>query len=190
MKKLRNHSRGFTLVEILVVVGIILTLTTIILFSISEARKNSKIKNERLSVAQMELSMKLYLELKGHYPEGATTPTLSVQTRGMIFPDACSICELDPAMSPPTYEVQEWNASVNAMVSAGVMPVPKYTDEWGNPYGYDNNLMVVGSNYWTMVCSMGPDGVLQTFLASDRTPWLLTNENPVAYGDDICIFFE
>jgi len=62
-------------------------------------------------------------------------------------------------------------------------PSPLYEDAWGNPYGYDNNYKVPGQPNYTMLCSMGPDEVLQTALSST-----VTVPNPQAQGDDICIY--
>lgn len=171
------------MVEFLVAISIVLILLSVVMFSVTGVRENSAIKDETLAIKQMELNMKLYLNLTGHFPEGSDPS---------IFPDTCSICRLAPGAS---YDLAaattEWNAAVDAMIAKGIISTPVYTDRWDNPYGYDNNYGVNNPLYWSMVCSMGPDGVLQTFLppTSNRDNWVKTNSDPQTLGDDICVFF-
>lgn len=60
--------RGFTLIEMLVVVGIIGVFASIVLFSISGARANARDKARISDLKQYELAIRLYVEKYGRLP--------------------------------------------------------------------------------------------------------------------------
>jgi prepilin-type N-terminal cleavage/methylation domain-containing protein len=64
----KSRSGGFTLIEVLFVVGIISIMATIVLFSTTEARKQSRDKAQQASLEQMQLSLRLYHEAYDRYP--------------------------------------------------------------------------------------------------------------------------
>lgn len=64
----RPKKNGFTLVEVIVVVGIISVLASIVLFSVSGARSNSRDKARISDLKQLELALALHLENVGSYP--------------------------------------------------------------------------------------------------------------------------
>jgi len=65
MKNIFVKVRGFTLVEILVVIGIIGVLASITLASMSNARENARDKKRIADIAQLELAMRVYVEQYG-----------------------------------------------------------------------------------------------------------------------------
>lgn len=140
------------------------------IFSGSDARDAAKITTEEAAVKQLNLSLSLYRGTTNSFPPGV---------------DNCSLCHLrdgDIAVGQA-----QWDLVVAALT-------PKYigesisTDVWGNPYGYDNNYQVAGDSYYTTLCSMGPDGQLQTFVAGDASLYEITRAEPLTRGDDICFF--
>ena len=64
----RSGSIGFTIVELIVVISIVLLLVTIVLASIVEARQNTREKKRVSDLANIELALTLYREKNGEYP--------------------------------------------------------------------------------------------------------------------------
>jgi len=168
----KPYQRGFTLIELLVVIAIISILTGIVLASVSEARKNSKIKAAKAEVSEFELEIKLYEEQYGYYPPGTTVPE-----------DHCSLCSLRAGNMSQTRTL--WGDIVSLLG----MPPSAIEDPWGNPYGYDNNQYVANTNLYTTLCSAGPDGDLESWDHANQPSYLKANvSNPQPKGDDICVF--
>jgi prepilin-type N-terminal cleavage/methylation domain-containing protein len=63
-----NHKTGFSLVELMVVVGIILVFLSIIMASIIQARENTREKKRISDLANIEFAMTLYNEKNRSYP--------------------------------------------------------------------------------------------------------------------------
>jgi prepilin-type N-terminal cleavage/methylation domain-containing protein len=61
--------RGFSLVELMVAIGIILLLVTIVLASISQARESTRDKNRVADLARIEFAITLYGESHNAYPQ-------------------------------------------------------------------------------------------------------------------------
>jgi prepilin-type N-terminal cleavage/methylation domain-containing protein len=61
-------TRGFTLIEILVVVAIIGILVAILVANFSDARKNAKNKALRTSLSEVQLALEVYKAQNGQYP--------------------------------------------------------------------------------------------------------------------------
>ena len=172
-----TFKRGFTIVEVLVVIAIIGVMTAVVTVSSSAARENAKVKNETAKVEQMELDMKLYREQHRVLPPGQNS----------VGQDSCSLCRY----SEGNYSGAEsaWNDVVAVFDS--YTSVSASEDEWGNPYGYDNNYYVNDPSYYSIICSAGPDGEMQTFsdTANRAANYSLTVANPSPAGDDIWTFF-
>lgn len=62
---MKKSSAGFTLMEILVAVGIIGILSTMTLMSVSEAREDARDKQRMNDVTQLSLALRLYFDQKG-----------------------------------------------------------------------------------------------------------------------------
>jgi prepilin-type N-terminal cleavage/methylation domain-containing protein len=167
--------RGFTLVEIMVVLSIITVILAIVLPSLTAVRANSRIKAETTSVGEIKLQLALYRDLHKTFPPGVSGSLL----------DGCTTCLLRPGASYDlTLATSQWQ-SIAAQLSGVSGGVTKIADVWGNPYAYDNNYRVANLARYSGVCSMGPDGILQTLDAP-----FLVETIPQVLGDDICHFFQ
>lgn len=76
MYHIAKRHRGFTLVEIIVVVGIIGMLSSVVMFSVSQARENARDKTRVVDIEQLHLTFKLYREGFNDYPKDTPPSTL------------------------------------------------------------------------------------------------------------------
>lgn len=65
---IQKNNRGFSLIELIVVCGIIALLVTVVLASIFEARKNTRDQARIAYLAEIELALELYREVNRDYP--------------------------------------------------------------------------------------------------------------------------
>ena len=63
-----KNKKGFTLVELLVVISIISLLTSIVLASLNDARKKARDSARISSVLQVQKALAMYFSENGHYP--------------------------------------------------------------------------------------------------------------------------
>lgn len=63
-----RSGRGFTLIEIIIVVGIIAVLATVVLMAVNQARAKSRDGARVSDLKQLELALALYHEQSGSYP--------------------------------------------------------------------------------------------------------------------------
>ena len=64
----QERKAGFTLIELLVVIGIMSVLTSVIIASLSAARKNADNASQLNDVAQLKVALRLYYQDYGGYP--------------------------------------------------------------------------------------------------------------------------
>ena len=125
MIKIKNSNRGFTLMELLIVVAIIGLLASMILVGLSSFRTRGRDARRVADVKQVQNGLEIYYAKMNQYPD--------VQSSGIPGTDTASA---------------GWEAMVNAIKSAdiGITQVPQdplgasrsyaYSTESGNPQSY------------------------------------------------------
>ncbi len=79
MKMNNTHQRsGFSLVELMVVVGIILVMISVALYAIDQARRNSREKERVSDLANIQFALVLYNEKNRDYPAYASGVEIGV----------------------------------------------------------------------------------------------------------------
>lgn len=63
-----NVKRGFTLVEMIVVIAIITLLATVVIFNVQEGKKKARDAQRLSDLQQIQLALRVYKDVHGNYP--------------------------------------------------------------------------------------------------------------------------
>jgi len=148
--------RAFTLIELMVVVAIISIISSVAFASFSAAKQRALVSKANSEVKQLQLAMEMYFNDRGDYPPFGA--------------HLCSGCS-----NPPT---SNWLTVVDELTPYMRNRLEK--DSWGNYFAYDKNFKQVCWNAWSVLCSAGPNGIMETNVCQ---------QSEIAGGDDICAFF-
>jgi general secretion pathway protein G len=121
---------GFTLLEIIVVIGILSILATLVITNLTKSLENSRVSVAKLFVSEsMKTALTTYKIQMGDYPSTEEG--------------------LNALMAAPASKADRWQGPY----IDGKMPL----DPWGHPYQYryPGTKNKIGYDLW----SMGPDGV-------------------------------
>lgn len=77
LKKLFKEEKGFTMIELIIVIAIIAIIGAIIAPSFTKATTKSKIKADVASIREVNRQIALYMAEKGQYPSGNSESTYS-----------------------------------------------------------------------------------------------------------------
>src|SRR5881296_191888 len=77
-----RHYNAFTLIELVVVVGLILVLTGLVLSTVGYARKKGARARAETEIAAMAAALESYKADNGVYPSNSDTNTLDARTNG------------------------------------------------------------------------------------------------------------
>jgi len=103
MSQVQRHRKGFTLVELLVVVGIIALLISILLPALARARQNAQMVSCLARIKQLSLASLMYAnENKGYLPPVSTSGQLggSYGANNLVWPVWGSYGYITPYLSP------------------------------------------------------------------------------------------
>ena len=163
----RNVSKGFTLIEILVVIAIIGILASIVLVALNQSRQSARVAKARI-------------ELKG-----LRTAMVSLENDTNEWPGHKTIDDVETGSSGN----EMWDLTVDEagfMGTDGAFPnwngpyfenIPR--DPWGNHYFFDTDYDVDpsgGATWASVVGSFGPNGVGQNLYDGDDVIELLRSE--------------
>lgn len=195
-----THSKGFTLVEILVVITIIAILSTIVASVNANFQKNARDVQRKRDMRNIGISMRIYYDNKGHYPVQNIIGILN----GFIF--GCENDQPDISLWTKIYPGEPWTCTDDQYPFTYMKvypkdPIPWKPPAWGKPnflnYVYIPSLnaespsgFCTGSltcqGYRVYAClenikdpdaSGPPGGVLEDVITCppDRVPILMTN---------------
>ena len=180
------HTRrynGFTIIELIVVVGVIIILTGLILSTVGYARKKGALARAETEIAAMSAACESYKADNGVYPSNSDTQTLDPTN------------EFDPTLSPPNdytraslllYEQLSGDVSANRQPTGKsymafkpnmLLPAPPSTanviaiaDPFGNSYGYSTKMATTRSGGYNPTFDLWSTGGGTT--ANDVSKWI------------------
>ncbi len=128
MKKINLSIRGFTLVELMVTIGIMALLTGIITANLTSSRKKARDAKRISDIGQIQLALELVFDRCNTYPavtgSGATQTisTANVCTTSSGTTDISMSTFLSPIPTPPTGTTQTvYNYGINAAATDYVL---------------------------------------------------------------------
>src|SRR3989344_8373507 len=130
----KTLSRGFILVELLIVLAIIGILSTIVLVSSQKVLAKQKLTQARYEARQLQTAFEMYFLDRNDYPP--------------VGQDFCGPCG------------HPWSNIMNEL--APYLSKRLDTDPWGNAWQYDKNFKQPCWNAYSPVCSRGPNGQYDT----------------------------
>ena len=151
--------RGFTLIEILIVIAIIGLLAAIILFSLGGARELAREAKAKSEIRSIVLAVSLLENDTGEWPGHAVPWVVQSGVSGNEVWDL-NAPEAGIANTDGTY--QNWKGNYMSIVPA---------DPWGNPYFFDTDYDVdpgPGQTWAAVVGSFGPNGDGQNVYDTDN----------------------
>ena len=155
----RTPSKGFTLVELIVVISIIGILTSVVLPRLSGAREKARVALAQVELSQISTAFNIHHDDTGVYPNSAD-----------------SFCRTDPGSSNET----DLSVAAGSLVSNGLSLsgwngpyVSQAVDPWGNPYYLDEDYQCLATTVGckgiadadsdsgsSVLVSCGPNGAL------------------------------
>jgi prepilin-type N-terminal cleavage/methylation domain-containing protein len=155
MMKTGNQEHGLSLVEMLVVVGIIAILVTMVISVASRIDNQAKEKGTKSIFALLDSALQEYHEFTGHYPEQSELDTAKAADHSEYL-----FNELDSVPSAQKI-LEKLNGSTvqdKYTPDGTTETIPELYDPWGTPLDYR---YVAGENFPLLV-SAGPDKTFGT----------------------------
>lgn len=160
---------GFTLLELLVVIGIIAILAGIVLGVGRRASESGKIARAKAEMAALSTALEAYKSQYGDYPQTANSARLIQSLIGKLGPLPTSPAITGRALIESAKFAIALPAAPTAVVDPFANAAAVLIDPWDHPYVYAYN---TAANGWTnssfVLYSPGPDGLFTALPATGQ----------------------
>ena len=100
---MKNNSKGFTIIELLVVISIIGLLSTISVVALNGARKKSRDAKRIADIDNTQTALELYFNDYGAYPKATSEVTLGAGSYGRLCDNVGGFVSATTACTTTTY---------------------------------------------------------------------------------------
>lgn len=157
---IKNGIRGFTLIEILVVISIIGLLSTIVLTSLNSSRTKALTTKAKMDMNQIVKAMTIAQGESGKYLKDITGSGCSSCSGGRTAGfDYRNIPNTDQFYIAWVTSLTKIESATNGLM-VGVSNITR--DPWGSPYSMDENEGEGNGCGYDTLRSYGPDGIMST----------------------------
>lgn len=164
-------SRGFTLIEILIVIAIIGILASVITPALSDARAKALVAATQVELGNIDKAMKLLYDDTGYYPNGATSycrTTLPADNEVDLSLGTASLVADGNSLS-------DWRGPY----------IPSAIDKWGTPYYLDEDYKCLAA---TTGCKGIDDAGNDSSVLVSCGPNKAIDTGACAYDDDNIVY--
>jgi prepilin-type N-terminal cleavage/methylation domain-containing protein len=136
---LSSKKKGFSLVELLIVIAIIGIITTVVLANVARAKANSRDGKRITDISQLQLALALYLDKNEQYPIGNSIATLSALIAPDKFVDKIATDPINDSLHKYGYTSDGFSYCLGASLENTAdprieTPIPCTTDQASNNY--------------------------------------------------------
>ncbi len=155
-REIRSYLTGFTLVEVLIVVALLIVLVSMVLVATSKARVDKEEQLTRATIELLDSALQEYYDYTNNFP-GPNSPSVSLpepdyKPYQQHNASLCFQLNLIPSSKPV---IEKVDYSQKTIINGYLVIV----DAWGTPLNY---LYVDGVDTFGKLISAGPDGDFAT----------------------------
>jgi prepilin-type N-terminal cleavage/methylation domain-containing protein len=122
----KKSSRGFTLVELIVVLSVITLLISIILTSLQSARNSARDRRTLSDISQIQLGLELYYNQNGHYPRPESRgPGEDYYCIGIAPEETCIFADQVKYGDPTLFSLKPKTKGENLLAALGSL-IPRF----------------------------------------------------------------
>lgn len=139
MRFFQQQKRGMSLVQTLVILGIIAILSTVILASISDAKKKARDKERVSDLQGIQLALRMYKDLNGTYPDHDDSAFPGGVVIGVGKDIDTALAPYFPSIPKDGMQVLRFKHGGINVAYAGALPNEMHGSDVVYGYVYDSN---------------------------------------------------